>query len=165
MSSGRGKTATEVEALQMQGSNVIDDISRAFNENFFRPLVQKITLLTYKYKVSARFIDIDRKKRLNQKIVINVGIGSINKMLEIDNIDKSIMSITQLLQFAIQLQDNRRIEKYMQMFDDMNMQKLKLLGQDSIIEKSEEAEEQQQEEEKNMQQQQMMQQQQQGEAQ
>ncbi len=141
MSSGRGKTATEVEALQMQGSNVIDDISRAFNENFFRPLVQRIALLHYKYKVSANFIDINRKKPLKQKIIINVGIGSINKMLEVDNIDKSIATITQSLQLAMQIQDMKRVQKYMQMLDDMNMQKLKLLGQDSIIEKGEEAEE------------------------
>ena len=140
MSSGRGKTATEIEALQMQGSNVIDDISRAFNENFFRPLVQRITLLIYKYKVSASFIDINRKKPLKQKIIINVGIGSINKMLEVDNIDKSIATITQSLQLAMQLQDRQRVQKYMRMLDDMNMQKLKLLGQDSIIEKGEEAE-------------------------
>lgn len=139
-SGGRGKTATEVEALQMQGSNVIDDICRAFNENFFRPLVQRLALLIYKYKVSASFIGIDRKRPLKQKIIINVGIGSINKMLEVDNIDKSIMTVTQSMQLFMQMQDQVRVKKYLEMLDSLNIEKLKLLGQDSIIEKAEEEE-------------------------
>jgi len=141
IASGRGKTATEVEALQMQGSNVIDDISRAFNENFFRPLIQRIVLLIYKYKVSSNFMGIDRKRALRQKIIINVGIGSINKMMQIDSIDKSTATVLQSLQLYMQLQDTTRVQKYIQMLDDLNMEKLKLLGQDSIIERAEEKEE------------------------
>ena len=142
MSSGRAKTATEVEALQMQGSNVIDDISRAFNENFFRPLIQRIILLIYKYKVSENFIDINRKRPLKQKIIINVGIGSINKIMQIDSIDKATATVIQSLQLFMQIQDQARTQKYIQMLDDLNIEKLKLLGQDSVIESAEEAEEQ-----------------------
>jgi len=136
------KTATEIEALQMQGSNVIDDISRAFNENFFRPLIQRIVLLIYKYKVSENFIDINRKRPLKQKIIINVGIGSINKMMQIDSIDKATVTVTQSLQLFMQMQDMARVKKYITMLDSLNIEKLKLLGQDSIIESAEEAEEQ-----------------------
>jgi len=151
LSGVRNKTATEVEAMQMQGSNVIDDISRAFNENFFRPLIHRIVLLIYKYKVSENFMDIDRKRPLRQKIIINVGIGSINKMMQIDSIDKSTATVMQSLQLFMQMQDMQRVQKYIQMLDDLNIEKLKLLGQDSVIEKAEEMEEQMQQQEEVMQ--------------
>lgn len=141
---GREKTAREITAIQGQGSSVIDDINRAFNENFFRPLVQRIAILTYKYKESKRFISIDRTKPLRQKIVINVGIGSTNKILALDNIDNAIATITQSLQMFMQVQDAKRVPLYLTMLDKMNMEKLKLLGQDSVIEEIEEQRDEQQ---------------------
>lgn len=134
ISTGRNKTATEVELLQMQGSSVIDDIARAFNENFFRPMIQRIVLLIYKYKESDNFVGkgIDRKQPLRQKIIINVGIGSINKLMQIENIDKATQTVMQSIQLF--QQDENKMQEYMQILDDLNKEKLKLLGQDSIIE-------------------------------
>jgi len=139
---GREKTAREVSAIQNQGSSVIDDINRAFNENFFRPLVQRLVLLTYKYKASKRFIGIDRTRPLRQKIVINVGIGSTNKLLALENLDNAIMSVTQTASMFMQMQ-HPMTSKYMMILDELNMEKLKQLGQDSILEKIEEQNQQQ----------------------
>lgn len=135
---GREKTAREVMALQSQGSSVTDDINRAFNENFFRPLVHKIVNLIYKYKdASVALKDLDRTKILKQKVIINVGVGSTNKMLSLDNNDNAIGAVNMAIQTFMGLQDTQRVQKYSFMFDALVNEKLKLLNQDSVIEEVE----------------------------
>lgn len=159
MANGGGeKTAREIRALENQGSSVVDDVNRAFNENFFRPLVRRIAMLIYKYKDSKQFIGIDRTRPLRQKIVINVGIGSTNKMLAMDNVENAIQGTIQSLQLFMQMQDMAMVGVYSKMLHDLNKEKLKLLGQDSILEDMEhEIEKQEQMQMMQMQQQQMMQ--------
>lgn len=134
------QTATGMNILTQEASNVSDDINRAFNENFFRPLVQRIVKLTYQYKESKRFIGIDRTKPLRQKVIINVGIGSTNKIVALQNIDNAIMGVQQSIPLMMQVQDMILIQKYIKILDSLTMEKLKLLGQDSIVEEVEEEE-------------------------
>jgi hypothetical protein len=138
------QTATGMNILTQEASNVSDDINRAFNENFFRPLIQRLVLLIYKYKESERWVglDIDRSKPLKQKVIINVGIGSTNKIVALQNIDNAIVGVQQTIPLLMQVQDIARIQKYVGMLDSLTMEKIKLLGQDSIVEEAEEMEKQ-----------------------
>ena len=163
---GQNKTATETMALQQQASGVIDDVNRAVNESFFRPLVNMIVRLTYKYKQSYRFVGIDRTRPLRQKVTINVGVGSTNKMLAMQNNDNTIAAVTQAIQTFLSVGDNMNAQKYIEALDKAMMEKFKLLGQDTIVDamkkREEELEAQQMQEQMMMQEQQMMQQPQQG---
>ena len=138
---GREKTAREVRAIENQGSSVVDDLNRAFNENFFRPLIRRIVMLIYKYKSSVNFVGIDRSRGLRHKIIINVGVGSTNKLIASENNDVAINAVMQSMQAFLQINDIERAKKYALMLDELNMEKMKLLGQDTIIEKVKKAEE------------------------
>ncbi|MEA1917048.1 MAG: hypothetical protein U9N42_05910 [Campylobacterota bacterium] len=152
------QTATGMSILANEGGSVISDINRAFNENFFRPLVRRILLLTYEFKKSSNFAQVDRSKPMRQKVVINVGTGSNNKEIKINNLNDAITQTTQSVQLFMQLQDERA-KKYLNMLDELQQEKLKLLGFNSIIESIEQQEQQEQEaqEEMMMQQQQLQQ--------
>jgi len=142
-SGGKEKTAREVMALQSQGSSVTDDINRAFNEAFYRPLVRRIVTLIYKYKTSPRFVGIDRKRPLKQKITINVGVGSTNKIIALENNDNAIATTNTAIQTFMGLQDMRRVQRYAIMLDTLIEEKLKLLGQNSVLDRVEAEEEKQ----------------------
>ncbi|MGE4510074.1 MAG: hypothetical protein AB7D43_03125 [Sulfurimonadaceae bacterium] len=136
-SGGKEKTAREVMALQSQGSSVTDDINRAFNEAFYRPLVRRIVTLIYKYKTSPRFIGIDRSRPLKQKVTINVGVGSTNKIIALENNDNAIATANTAIQTFMGLQDMERAQRYAIMLDALIEEKLKLLGQNSILDRVE----------------------------
>lgn len=138
------QTATGMSILTQETGAIVSHMNRAFAESFFRPFIQRVCLLLYKYKDSKRFYEIDRKRPMRQKIIVNVGTGSRNKTIELQNIDNAIMSATQTAQLYMQMQDMERAAKYALMLDDLNTEKLKLLGQDSIIDDVEEMMEQQQ---------------------
>jgi hypothetical protein len=142
-SGGKEKTAREVMALQSQGSSVTDDINRAFNEAFYRPLVRRIVTLIYKYKTSPRFVGIDRKRPLKQKITINVGVGSTNKILALENNDSAIATTNTAIQTFMGLQDMQRVQRYAIILDTLIEEKLKLLGQNSVLDRVEAEEEKQ----------------------
>lgn len=130
------QTATGMSILSQEGSSVIDDINRAWNESFFRPFINRCVLLLFKYKVSSRFYGIDRTKKLRQKIVINAGVGSTNKTLIIQNIDNAINSAMQSVKVFMSTQDIERAKKYTIMLDKLNEEKIKNLGLESVIEET-----------------------------
>jgi hypothetical protein len=73
-------------------------------------------------------------------------------MVELQNIDNAISGASQTMQAFLQIQDMNRVMKYAIMLDELNMEKMKLLGQDSIIEQVEEEQKRQEQEAMMMQQ-------------
>jgi len=145
----KSKTKGEAMILDARSSAVVDDLTRAINETFFRPLIVRIINLTYKYKPSGNFAGTDRTKPLRQKIIIDVGMGSSNKEVQIQNVDSAIETITArmgMLQPMGMMPDgatpipNDRVPMYDAILDELVKEKLKLLGKNSIVETMEEHE-------------------------
>lgn len=139
------QTATGISILTQEGSIVIDSINRAFNDSFFRPMMTRIITLIYKYKDSDRFARIDRRQKLRQKVVIDVGIGSTNKEIKMGEIDGAHQVLLGALPIMMQLGAQQEVAKYTKVMSKLLDERIKLLGFNSILEaikKDEEAMEQ-----------------------
>ena len=148
------QTATGMSILSQEASTIIDDKNRAFNENYFRPLMRRLVHLTYKYKQSSRFIGVDRTQTLKYKVVINAGVGSTNKTVKLNELDNAIQTTMASINTFAQLQQKEMTAKYVTVLDGLNEEKLKILGQNSIVEDAEATLKEQQEQEQLQQQEQ-----------
>lgn len=135
------QTATGISILTQEGSSVIDDVNRAFNEALFRPLFNRIIKLIYKYKVSERFASIDRRKPLRQKVVIDVGIGSTNKEIKMGEIDGAQTAVSNAIPLFVQVNALDEAAKYTAVLGKLLDERIKLLGFNSILEEIKEDEE------------------------
>lgn len=135
----RSKTKGEAQLLEERGSMTSDDINRAFNENYFTPLINRVILLIYKYKRSPRFASVDRTKPLRQNVIINVGTGSTNRAVRLENIDRSIESLMGVITLALQTEQGDVAQSYFKAVDKLNIEKLKLLGHETIAGELEDA--------------------------
>lgn len=128
------QTATGISILTQEGSTVIDDINRAFNEALFRPLFNRIVRLIYKYKVSERFAQINRNQPLRQKVVIDVGIGSTNKEIKMGEVDGAQTAVANAIPVFIQVGAAEEAAKYTKVLGRLLDERIKLLGFNSILE-------------------------------
>lgn len=133
------QTATGMSILAQEGSSTIDDINRAINEGYFRPLMVKIINMLYKYKESERFANVSRSEPLRAKVIIDVGIGSTNKELQLQALDNTIVGVERVIeQFSAMMQFNPEaaltVTKYAKALNELNREKIKLLGFNSIME-------------------------------
>jgi hypothetical protein len=133
------QTATGMSILAQEGSSTIDDINRAINEGYFRPLMVKIISMLYKYKESDRFANVSRSEPLRAKVIIDVGIGSTNKELQLQAIDNTIVGIERVIDkfSALAATDQTAaltVVKYAKALDKLNREKIKLLGFNTIME-------------------------------
>lgn len=137
------QTATGMSILAQEGSGTVDDVNRSVNESFFSPLIRRIVHLTYKYKKSDRFLNVTRVGELKAKILIDVGTGSTNKEMQLNNIDNAIIAVQDSVTKFQELQDMERTTKYTNLLDKLNREKLKILGFDSLMEEIDDDYEQQ----------------------
>lgn len=132
----RSKTKGEAMILDARSSSVADDLTRAISESFFRPLISRIIMLTYYNKTSARFAGIDRTGPLRQKVIISVGTGSTNTEVKLQQIDAAIETTITIINAAAAIAPEVA-EKHLSALEKLNSEKLKLLGQNQIVEEIE----------------------------
>lgn len=132
----KSKTKGEAMILDARSSSVADDLTRAISESFFRPLIMRIIMLTYYNKKSARFAGIDRTRPLRQKVIVSVGTGSTNTEVKLQQIDASIETTIGIINAAAALAPDVAA-KHLAALEKLNSEKLRLLGQNHIVEEIE----------------------------
>ena len=137
------QTATGMSILAQEGSGTIDDVNRSVNESFFTPMIHRIVHLIYKYKKSDRFLNVTRLGELKAKILIDVGTGSTNKEMQLNNIDNAIIAVGDSVTKFAELQAQEEMLKYIKLLDSLNREKLKVLGFSTLMEEIDDDYEQQ----------------------
>ncbi len=122
------QTATGMSLLTQSGNEVIEDIIRALNESFFEPLIARMVKLLFKYSQSYRFYGVNRENYMPLRVVINAGVGAVNKDMQIRNIDSGMLTLTQTMATLGSLGDMDRVARYGKALDMMVKQKMTLLG-------------------------------------
>jgi len=138
------QTATGMSILAQEGSGTIDDVNRSVNESFFTPIVHRIVHLIYKYKESERFANVTRLGTLKAKILIDVGTGSTNKEMQLNNIDNAIIAVGDSIEKFRNIEKLEEVDKYAKLLDSLNREKLKILGFGTLMEEIDDDYEQQQ---------------------
>lgn len=128
-------SATGANLITESGNATVDDIITSFNESFFQPLVSRVVMLTYKYEESLDFVGFDRKKEIAMSVTINAGVGAMNAEMRSNNIDNAILSLTNTVKLFLDAEIMEKAQAYIELIDELTIEKAKLLGVKNIEEK------------------------------
>lgn len=120
--------ATGLNLLNESGNITIDDIITSYNENFFEPLIKRVIMLIYKYKIDEKFLNFDRNKDISLKVNINAGIGAMNRETKLNNISASKNSLMTMEKMMLEAGFSDEAKRYIMLLNELTKDELKTLG-------------------------------------
>lgn len=138
ISTGNEPNSATGQTLLSDNANVTtDDIITSLSESWLQPLLLRMLKLIYKYETHTDFVGFDRSKKIIMSVSINAGVGYISRETKINNIENSVLSLTNVAKLCLESGDMERYYIYFEMIDDLAKQKAQLLGSKNIEKKVE----------------------------
>lgn len=100
-------TATGISILTTESNKILAYYMRSTNETIIKPLFKKITQLVWAYGSPRFFYGINRDKRIEYTVGVNVGLGATNPQQRLNG---KMAAYKGMLELAQMMQDPKRLQ-------------------------------------------------------
>ena len=124
----RKETATQSSIMANEGSVRIQGYVRTFNETFFEPIFERLAMLVWQHGDDSFFYGIDRKHLPSFKVVLNTGIGALNKEVQKQGLMQAHQMVGGQMQAYMALQDTAGAKRMLNASEKIVRDMLPLFG-------------------------------------